>query len=65
MQQVSEEIWGDGVKIPGGKIILYEDELSISNEIGKKWAHVKSVASLSLYQDEHLNTGIDSMLNRS
>ena len=65
MPQVSEEIWGDGVKIPGGKIILYEDELSISNETGKKGAHVKSVASLSLYQDEHLNTGTNSILNSS
>ena len=65
MQQFSEEIWGDEVKITGGKIILYEDELSISNEIGKKEAHVKSVASLSLHQDGHLRTGTDTMLNRS
>lgn len=65
MQQFSEEIWRDEVKITGGKIILYEDEISISNEIRKKEAHVKSVASLSLYQDGHLSTGTDTILNRS
>lgn len=54
MQQFSEEIWGDGVKTTGGKIILYEDELSISNEIGKKEAHGKSVADVPLYQGENL-----------
>lgn len=53
-QQISEEIWVDGVKITGSKIGLYEEELSISKETKKKEVHIKSVADLSLYRGEKL-----------